>query len=51
MRWDVEFHEDFYEEFLEFPEIVKIEILAKAELLGQLGPNLKRPHSNSKFRF
>ena len=47
MRWDVEFHEDFYEEFLEFPEIVKIEILAKAELFGQLGPNLKRPHADT----
>jgi hypothetical protein len=47
MRWDVEFHEDFYQEFLEFPEIVKTEILAKAELLGLLGPNLKRPHADT----
>ena len=47
MIWDVEFHEDFYEEFLEFPEIVKTEILAKAELLGLLGPNLKRPHADT----
>ena len=31
MKWDVEFHDDFYQEFLEFPEIVKTEILAKAE--------------------
>ncbi len=47
MRWDVEFHEDFYEEFLEFPEIVRTEILAKAKLLEQLGPNLKRPHADT----
>ena len=47
MRWDVEFHEDFYEEFLEFPEIVRLEILAKAKLLEQLGPNLKRPHADT----
>ena len=32
---------------LESPEIVKTEILAKAELLGLLGLNLKRLHANT----
>jgi hypothetical protein len=47
MRWEVEFHDDFYGEFLTFPEVVKCEILAKAELLERLGPNLKRPHADT----
>jgi hypothetical protein len=61
MQWAVEFHPEFDPEFMELPLTVQQRILARAELLGKLGPLLGRPrvdtlkgskHSNMKeFRF
>lgn len=44
MNWEVEFHKDFYVEYLNFPDEVRIEILAKIRLLEMLGPTLNRPY-------
>jgi hypothetical protein len=44
MKWNVDFHGDFYPEFIELPEEVKLELLAKIALLEEFGPTLKRPH-------
>lgn len=43
MSWTVLFHDDFDDEFAEFPEAVQDEILAHANLLSAFGPNLGRP--------
>lgn len=44
MPWNVEFHEDFAEEFNGFTQDVQDELLAKALLLQEFGPQLGRPH-------
>jgi hypothetical protein len=44
MIWSIDFHPDFYSEFLELPTEVRLELLAKVSLLEVFGPNLKRPH-------
>jgi hypothetical protein len=44
MQWDVEFYEDFEPEFDALAEEVQDELLAKALLLAEFGPELGRPH-------
>lgn len=57
MSWTIAFHMDFDPEFMRFPGTVQQMILARAELLRNLGPQLGRPqvdtlkgskHSNMK---
>ena len=43
MVWDVEFHDDFIEEYQELPEAVQDELLALVQVLEILGPQMKRP--------
>lgn len=45
--WDVLYDEEFDVEVLAFPETVRLELLAMAQLLSQFGPDLKRPHSDT----
>jgi hypothetical protein len=47
MAWDVLFHGDFEDEFADFSELVQDELLAHAELLATLGPQLKRPRADT----
>jgi hypothetical protein len=47
MPWPVLFHVAFVEEFREFPQAVQNEIAAMAEMLGAIGPTLKRPHADT----
>ena len=47
MTWQVEQHPRFAEEMAELAEEVQDEILALAEALKQLGPQLKRPRSDT----
>ncbi len=44
MPWTVLFHDDFEAEFQTFAAEVQDELLAHAQVLGQFGPNLGRPH-------
>jgi hypothetical protein len=44
MTWNIDFHPEFYSEFLELHNDVRLELLAKVALLEVFGPNLKRPH-------
>ncbi len=44
MIWNIDFHPDFYSEFIDLPNEVRLELLAKVTLLEVFGPNLKRPH-------
>jgi hypothetical protein len=44
MTWNIDFHPDFYLEFLELSNEVRLELLAKVSLLEVFGPDLKRPH-------
>ncbi len=44
MKWQVEFHDDFMEEFLACDEDLQDNIIAKAKLLETFGPMLGRPH-------
>jgi hypothetical protein len=44
MIWNIDFHPDFYSEFIDLPNEVRLELLAKVALLEVFGPNLKRPH-------
>lgn len=44
MAWIVEFYPDFYKEFEEYNEEIQDNILAKAKVLQQFGPQLGRPH-------
>jgi hypothetical protein len=44
MKWNVDFHDDFYPEFLQLPTAARLELLAKIPLLEEFGPTLKRPH-------
>lgn len=41
--WAVEFHPEFDSEFMELPLTVQQMILARAELLRKIGPQLGRP--------
>jgi hypothetical protein len=43
MAWQVLFHSEFYEEFLELDVEVQDEIAALTELLAAAGPALRRP--------
>jgi hypothetical protein len=47
MRWRVEFHPSFLEEFEVLPESVQDELAAMVELLKVAGPQLKRPRSGT----
>jgi hypothetical protein len=44
MKWLVEFHNDFFEEFKVLDIEVQDQILAKSKLLEVFGHNLGRPH-------
>jgi len=44
MTWDVLFHDEFELEFNYFPQEVQDELLARVELLKNIGPNLSRPY-------
>ena len=47
MEWRVEYHPTFLAEFAELPEAVQDEIAALAEALKQIGPQMKRPRSDT----
>ena len=47
MAWHVEQHPRFAEELVELAEAVQDEILALSDALKQLGPQLKRPRSDT----
>ena len=47
MRWDVEFHDAFEEEFLALEQSVQDALLAVAKLLAEYGPQLGRPHADT----
>jgi hypothetical protein len=49
MGWEVAFHPQFYNEFLELAEDVQDNLLAKAQVLESLGPQLGRPHVDTLF--
>lgn len=42
--WDIEFHSDFYDEFLALSEAVQDDLLASLIPLQKLGPTLGRPN-------
>jgi hypothetical protein len=44
MAWDVLFHSEFESEFIELPEAVQNELLARLKLLEKIGPTLGRPN-------
>jgi hypothetical protein len=44
MTWNIDFHPEFYLEFVELPTDVRLELLAKVALIEAFGHNLKRPH-------
>ncbi len=44
MSWSVLFHDEFVEEFLNFPKSVQKRMLAKLKVLEQFGSELGRPH-------
>ena len=46
-KWAVLFHGDFLDEAASFPSDGKIELAAMIEVLGELGPQLKRPHCDT----
>lgn len=46
MAWQVAFYDGFAEEFEGYSDAVRKEILAKAHLLVQFGPQLARPHAD-----
>ncbi len=52
--WAVLFDDDFFPEFTELSKVVQDELLARANVLEQLGPNLSRPYADtlkgSKYR-
>ena len=47
MAWTVLYHDAFFPEFEELTEGVQDELLALAELLGDSGPTLGRPHADT----
>ncbi len=46
MGWQVIFHPEFFLEFGDLPETTQDDILAKALMLQQFGPQLGRPHAD-----
>lgn len=46
-NWDVELYDDFHAEMQSWPEDARDELLAKARLLEEFGPTLKRPHADT----
>jgi hypothetical protein len=44
MSWNVLFHNEFEAEFLELPDAVQNELLARLKLLETIGPTLGRPN-------
>jgi hypothetical protein len=44
MLWEVEFDDSFELEFDEFSQNVQDELLARAKVIAQFGPNLGRPN-------
>jgi hypothetical protein len=50
MKWQVAFYEDFELEFNDLAEEVQDELLAKALLLSEFGPELGRPHVDTLKR-
>ena len=53
MKWKVEFHPAFLNEFLDYSETVQDNISSKSLLIKEFGPQLGRPHvdtlKNSRF--
>lgn len=47
MGWTVLFDDEFAEELLAFESVVRVELLARAELLEQFGPSLGRPWADT----
>lgn len=47
MVWEVVFHPAFEDEFGDLPEVVQDELLAHAQLIAVLGPQLKRPRADT----
>ncbi len=47
MAWKVFFEDEFDREFEELSQGVQDELLASAKLLGELGPQLGRPHADT----
>lgn len=47
MAWQVLFHPEFLDEFVELPESVQDEIAAMTQLLAVMGPSLKRPFTDT----
>lgn len=43
MAWTIRFHDEFDPEFEDLPRAVQDELLARAKVLGQVGPTLGRP--------
>lgn len=46
-NWTVEFISDFHDELKLWPEQAQDELLAKARLIEEFGPSLKRPHADT----
>ncbi len=44
MKWSIEFHDEFYLEFLNLELETREEILVKAKLIKEFGPQLGRPY-------
>ena len=47
MRWDVDLHDDFVDEYYALPVEVQDHLLALVGLLKQFGPRLARPHADT----
>ena len=47
MNWHIVFHPAFREEFREYSEDVQDGLADLLELLGEFGPQLKRPHADT----
>jgi hypothetical protein len=43
MRWEVKFDDEFESEFDQLSEVVQDEIIARAKVLEEFGPQLERP--------
>ena len=47
MPWEVRFDDAFEGEFDQLPEGVQDELIARAKVLAQFGPQLRRPHADT----
>jgi hypothetical protein len=47
MPWPVVLHPEFAPELLALASAVRIELLAKARLIEEFGPSLRRPHADT----